>query len=56
MYHYHFHSRLLLFCGKAVNVCTMLGCRLMVGQWFLVPYVWVRLLPPQPLDAYVLDG
>lgn len=25
-----------------------LGCRLMVGQRFLVPYVRVRLLPPQP--------
>ena len=35
---------------------SKLGCRLMAGQRFLVPYVRVRLLPPQPLrfrSAYV---
>ena len=26
-----------------------MGCRLMAGQRFLVPYVRVRLLPPQPI-------
>lgn len=28
-----------------------MGCRLMAGQRFLVPYVRVRLLPPQPFDT-----
>lgn len=29
-----------------------MGCRLMAGQRFLVPYVRVRLLPPQPFLRY----
>ncbi len=34
----------------------MLGCRLMAGQRFLVPYVRVRLLPPQPFLAWSSSG
>ena len=35
--------------GK-LSACALLGCRLMAGQRFLVPYVRVRLLPPQPFS------
>ena len=33
-----------------------LGCRLMAGQRFLVPYVRVRLLPPQPFLVDSFNG
>ncbi len=43
---------------KLASAEKLLGCRLMAGQRFLVPYVRVRLLPPQPffLDIAKVSG
>ena len=53
------HSRFLTFYLVAANIlpCAYtahkLGYRIMVVQRVLVPYVWVRLLLPQPYGPVV---